>query len=349
MKLKRIIAGASLVAILPFSSFAALGNQLEILPANDDQAKIINAMPISIELSESVYSYYSSFTGTVKEIRDFEGVKGARFVLLENEDGQQANLIVSEDTYYINDNKITLGAEVTGYYETDAPMLMIYPAQYNAKIVSVDLQDEKVNIKADLFDQDLLSRDQSLKLNIAEDTKIITQEGEAFEGELQNRKLIVFYGATTKSLPAQTSPSKIVVMNEDIEAPVEDLEDEQDLLWDVSTMDIIVEDQQIEAPKAYANEKGTVMVPLRAIAEALDFEVSWNEKEQKVVLSDDITLKIGDSTYTKQDTALELESAPELVEGMTYVPLQFFKTVAEMNNAYVLEEQIVIDNGEVME
>jgi hypothetical protein len=43
------------------------------------------------------------------------------------------------------------------------------------------------------------------------------------------------------------------------------------------------------------------------------------------------------------------KNAPELTGERTFVPLNFFKQVTMMNNAYVFEAQIVIDNGEVME
>jgi hypothetical protein len=46
---------------------------------------------------------------------------------------------------------------------------------------------------------------------------------------------------------------------------------------------------------------------------------------------------------------IQLGTAPAIVEGKTFVPLSFFKEVTRLNNAYVFESQIVIDNGERME
>ncbi len=343
MKLRRIIAGASLIAILPFSSFAAFGSG-EALPTYDDLKQRGEIIPIGAEINKEAHSYFSSFTGTVKEIRDFEGVEGSKFVLVEDEAGGQANMIVSTDTYYINDQEIKVGTEVTGYFETDAPMIMIYPAQYNVKLVSVDYKDQ--NIKADLFDENLLSRDKELLLNISEDTEMITEDGKAFEGKLENRKLVVYYGATTRSIPAQTTPTKIVVLFEKAVPPILELPD----LSKVSEMEIMVNDKKVEAPAAYAKEDGTVMVPLRAIAEALKFDVIWNEADKSIFLGKRISLKIGEDYYTYMKTApIQLGTAPELVEGDTYVPLKFFKEVASMNNAYVFEGQIVINDGEVMQ
>ena len=52
----------------------------------------------------------------------------------------------------------------------------------------------------------------TLKLNITPYTNIVLGNGQAFSGNPGNRNLIVLYGATTKSIPAQTTPYKIIVM-----------------------------------------------------------------------------------------------------------------------------------------
>jgi hypothetical protein len=91
------------------------------------------------------------------------------------------------------------------------------------------------------------------------------------------------------------------------------------------------------------------MVPLRAIAEALGYDVTWNNELQRAFLGKDISLNIGSDSYTYMKMApIQLGTAPTIVEGKTFVPLSFFKEVTRMNNAYVFESQIVIDNEEQM-
>lgn len=164
-------------------------------------------------------AHFNSFTGIVKEIRESEFEKDTSYVLLENEDGMEANLVLIKDTYYINDEKIRIGSKVTGYYDANAMMIMIYPPQYVA--VAVMVSNSEQNIKVDLFDTDLVSADNLLKLNISNDTEIVLKEGKEFKGDLKNRKLAVFYGASTRSIPAQTNPDKIVVLSDAI-VPDED-------------------------------------------------------------------------------------------------------------------------------
>ena len=79
------------------------------------------------------------------------------------------------------------------------------------------------SIKVDRFGQTLLSSDQTLKLNIGDTTEIILQDGKPFAGELANRDLVVFYDVATRSIPAQTTPQKVVVLSGEADPPAYDL------------------------------------------------------------------------------------------------------------------------------
>lgn len=154
---------------------------------------------------------FKAFTGTVKEI-NLRTDNGLKYVSVENESGETAVIVISKDTYVVDNAEIKAGAVITGFYDATAPMIMIYPPQYNAEVVA--LVEKGKNIKVDRFDENLLSSDLWLKLNISKDTEIITEDGKAFKGNLKNRDLVVFYGATTKSIPPQTTPTKIVVLSD---------------------------------------------------------------------------------------------------------------------------------------
>lgn len=172
------------------------------------------------EKSTDNQTHFKSFTGTVKEIRESEREKNTTYVRLESKEGNEAYLILTKDTYYINDEEIVIGSEVTGYYDANAEMIMIYPPQYAALVVMVS--NKQQNIKVDLFDTDLISADNSLKLNVSKDTKIVSKDGKPFKGDLINRKLAVFYGASTRSIPAQTNPDKVVVLSEPLVPDADD-------------------------------------------------------------------------------------------------------------------------------
>lgn len=334
MNYKKIVAGTLAVTILSLSSVTAYAANTEDLKPINALNSTQQAVPISIKLEEQNQAYFNSFTGVVKEISDFETIKGSKLILVEGADEALANILISDDTYVVNEAEIKIGATITGYYDANAPMLMIYPQRINAEVVSVQTTD--FCIQVDRFNKDLISSDNFLKLNISDETEIILQDGTPFKGELANRKLVVLYGVSTRSIPAQTTPSKVVVLFEKA-VPVTAPE----------AMSILVNNKALEAPAAYTNDKGVLMVPLRAISEALGYRVVWDSKLKSVMLDKAISLSIGQDYYTYMKMApLQLGTAPELVEGKTYVPLQFFKDVAHMNKAEIQGNQIIISNEE---
>ena len=102
----------------------------------------------------------------------------------------------------------------TGAY-TPAPMIM--PPQYQANIIIVlDPDAEEAGFTcADTFimvEDMLTGAGNTLALNLTEDVEIVGREGEPTQEDLENKDLLVFYGASTRSIPAQTTPTKIVVL-----------------------------------------------------------------------------------------------------------------------------------------
>ena len=309
--------------------------------------------PVGGEWDEEL-PLFTPLRGTVREVRDGEFVEGSRYVFVQTDEGKTAYLVVTGETYFVNDREVGEGSVVTGWYDANLPIIMIYPPQYTAVVMVVEPLEEF--IKVDRFDDELVSLDNELKLNIGEETEIILQDGTPFAGELANRDLVVTYDVSTRSIPAQTTPHQIVVLFEKAvppavppitSVPKEDVH----LFMPVGAMDIVVENRVIDGPAAYVNEESTVMLPLRAIAEALGFRVAWNGEMQLVMLGDSFTVTIGEDAYVdlSRDELISIGVVPELVDGRTFVPLSFFREVIPMNNAYVFEEQIVINNdAEVM-
>jgi len=315
-------------------------------------------IPISAPIQDEV-APYAAVQGVVKEIQK-HGTDGDMLMLtLELENGETANPVITENTYLVDDVKPEVGQKLVIFYDTGKPMLMIYPPQYNAEVVA-ELRDD-MNYKVDRFDENLLSADGNLILNVFEDTKIINPDGTKFEGELSDHVLLVSYTATTRSLPPQTSPVQIIAFADDVEPIVEPEPETEgtdngepavpisEVMGDVSKMPLVVSDKPVQAPAAYLDDNDNVMVPLRAIVEALELKLKWNAADKSMVIDDSISLKIDENRYANADNeAITLGAAPALVDGNTYVPLNFFKEVVGLNNAYVFEGQIVVDNFELM-
>ncbi|WP_026475782.1 copper amine oxidase N-terminal domain-containing protein [Alkaliphilus transvaalensis] len=364
MKKNKITAGLLSASILALSAGTTFASEVELLPP--DQLHVIyEAVPISAPLHQS---HFNGVRGEVKEIKELSHLEDTLFATIQVSEDQIVHMYIPKNLHVIGSDKIEVGAIITGYYDVNKPMLMIYPPQYNIEAVHVEgAADEMINIKVDLFNEDLVSADHSLKIMPSDETVIITQDGNVYEGELINRHLAVVYGISTKSLPAQTAPTKIIVLTEEeVELENEGVElidypDSSELIrddiayenhipimGDVSKMDYIVENNEIILPSAYIKDESTVMVPLRGIAEELGLDVKWDPATKSITVGSDINLSIG-GQYTSNGAIVDLGTAPELLDGTTYVPLSFFRKVAHFNNAYVFEGQIVIDNGEKME
>lgn len=106
---------------------------------------------------------------------------------------------------------------------------------------------------------------------------------------------------------------------------------------------ISINGKVIEAPTAYAKDD-RVMVPIRAVAEALGFKVTWDGENKTVGfarLANNTQIQIGkDSYFFARVAPRELGIAPELTNGSTFVPLEF---VSE-----ILKAEVKIgDNGSI--
>ncbi|MBL4930589.1 hypothetical protein [Clostridium paridis] len=160
--------------------------------------------------------HFVGFSGTITRIEDFypspnDTSSGCyKLMSLENIDKGPVNFTISPGTYFVNHEVVEVGDEVTGFYDVNAPALLIYPPQYPAIVVAKNTSFQTVTV--DYFNNQLISSEGSLKLNIAPTTEIILTNDQTFNRYPGNRNLIVVYGPTTMSIPAQTTPYKIIVL-----------------------------------------------------------------------------------------------------------------------------------------
>jgi len=72
---------------------------------------------------------------------------------------------------------------------------------------------------------------------------------------------------------------------------------------------------------------GRVMVPMRAIFEALGARVQWNGEERRITAHTDaddvLTLTVGSSRIYINGVRSEIDTAPQLINGRTMVPIRF--------------------------
>ena len=158
------------------------------------------------------------------------------------------------------------------------------------------------------------------KFNMTED-RLISADGELVlniddAAQYDGKKLLVFYNFMTMSLPAQTTPTKIVVLEDDCVG----------ISFKVGDSILTINGTKVEVETPYVIGEGVTLVPLRVISEAFGAEVEWNGETKEVTIVDGdnkVVVAIGSKTAVVNGEEKELEEAPELKNDVTMIPLRF--------------------------
>lgn len=303
-------------------------------------------------------SYISVDVTVVKTDSDVDGIiKTTTDVNNKDDQNNTVNLMITDDTLVYDNlgNKkalsdLTDGSKITVFTGSYEPTPLILPVQYTANVIIIN-GDKEGNVNADTYladEEGYTNAANTLKIATADDTKIVDKNEKEYKGDLDKNDLIVFYGASTKSIPAQTTPTKVVVLGENefalkqIEAaknatPAPTAAPETTVAPEVTEapqvsyaglVNVVIGDKNVS--DVYAKDN-TTMVPLREVAEAAGFTVTWDAENRAVILNDGVySLKIGENSYIKgKMMPLTLSAAPEIVNDLTYVPAEFFAEVTE--------------------
>ena len=153
---------------------------------------------------------YGNLVSAVGVVMNFTGSGCcSQMVTLRVQEGI-VNIVIDQETEVIDCRQLRPGTRVAAFYDKTLPVSMIYPPQYRAVIIAVLGKNEQIDLK--YFDSDLIAGDHSLQLNQARSTEIETVNGQNFFCDIENRYLLVYYTVTTRSIPPQTTPRKIVVL-----------------------------------------------------------------------------------------------------------------------------------------
>lgn len=299
--------------VVPFAMSALLIGGAVVAPtasANEGEAVVTNATD-NKEQNPEVQPTFIKIAGTIENVEKREDA--TYYTVKENEN---TNVFVVNDETLVFDNtgkevKLQKGDQVTAYTYANKPMLMIYPPQYNPEVIIVETKEMGI-VDVDFFNKELVNTDNTLKLNVGKETELLSLSGKKVKAkDLAEQHLLVFYTITTMSIPAQTPPSKVVVL------------------------DTIAQEQgEVDPSKAAVQEiinndfyevEGTKMVPLRLIAEELGFKVESTGKGaiiSKGALS--YTITRGQKEYGYNKALRYFKVAPALLEpSKTYVPVEF--------------------------
>lgn len=152
-------------------------------------------------------SSYLPVTGTVLSVSQMSCCN--QLVALRTSDGI-IQFVISPETFVVDSVSIRAGMKVTGFYDADKPVPLIFPPQYQAEIITAQRSGELVTLR--FFNRDLTAADNSLSLNLNRQTSVTTANGQRFTCSPGNHTLLVYYTSVTRSIPPQTTPRKIIVL-----------------------------------------------------------------------------------------------------------------------------------------
>lgn len=120
------------------------------------------------------------------------------------------NFTIQQDTIIVDSRQLRVGLTVAAFYDRSLPMILIFPPQYRAQIITVLGRNEQIMLN--FFDRNLRATDNSLQLNISGSTVVKTANGQNVSCNLGNQAFLVYYTTTTRSIPPQTTPRQVIVL-----------------------------------------------------------------------------------------------------------------------------------------
>lgn len=254
-----------------------------------------------------------STVGKIDEIND------NHFVIVGEEGQRTVELDINADTYLLNGvtgeiltwDMLSEGDEVTAYY---GPMLTRSIPPQGQAIALVIGKKEKRGMFVEV--QHIISQDSYgvTFLTQNEDMEILIPTDD--RGQIPNIKermnLLVWGDAMTLSLPARMTATRSQVLPDTFDMR---LDKEAGKIWirGKEAGDIIVKD-------------GSMLLSLRDATEALGYKTEWHDSGMIIVSrgAESYVMRIGSKDYGKNKMRVQLHDVPQMIGGITYVPVTVF-------------------------
>lgn len=263
-----------------------------VTPAMAEEPTVISESPVQ-------QAPFLKLTGTVTKLSN---KSEAVVEFSQTDEANPYSIVVSSQTRVVdelgNKTKLQEGLKYSAYVDSSKPMILIYPPQYSPELIVVETGKQGFHAVGK-WDKTWVNKELALQLNFDENTVIESLSGQTLTKEqIVDKEIAVFYTVTTRSIPAQTTPSKIILL-------------EQDGLRQVEV--IIQEDSYWH--------NGQTMMPLRKVAEQLGWKVKATKTGALLTRGNaSIAIERGNKTYSYNRSLRQFTQAPALLEpGKTYV------------------------------
>ena len=265
--------------------------------------------------------------------------------LTVNIDDTEYSFMYSDDTaiYTITGEEKTVDdlTEDTEIKVFSTSLLLTKDVKFADAIVITDPANTAASVDVDTYLTggifgDYTNAKEDLALNISDDTEIVDMDGnEVDKDDLNGKKLMVFYSVVTMSLPAQTNPTKIVVLpSEEVAPTATPTATAAPTATPVATTNpasiTAVTAGSYSGTTTYDADTQTYELPVRAVSEALGFVVTW-DGDSVTVGVDNVKFQIGSVTCTEGDESYTMKKAAVLRDDTAYVSSDFFSDVLKLN------------------
>lgn len=319
---------AAMIAFSTVSTITIFADEVQQkLPAIEKAVKELPEMKQLEQNDAALESQYTTKSGTIKSIEKENNYYTISVALPDDEFGivytadANAFIVNSENGNFMTFDELQNDMKISAVISKYAPMTMSLPPITNA--IGFVVGEENF-VATGYFDEEWTSKDTQpmLQLNISEQTKIVDMAGSKkifTQEDLKNQDCLVVYGATTRSIPAQTNPVFVMILDK------QEIEEEE-VIDTIQQQEMTEKETQTEqkeilfTPLAPPETEPPVdagnFVPLREIAENKGFTVTWTANDKPVLLQkDDTTIEItvGQKDYKKNGAEFSSCRAFELL------------------------------------
>lgn len=242
-------------------------------------------------------------------------------------------LHISENTYLLDavsgaplDQELKVGDSVAAYYGP-AVAASLPPQSTAVAIIANIPQDMGFPFYAKV--EGVEPVEGGIKVTTDAGSRIITLTKDIIDVNAVkvDTELVLWYSMVTESIPFKGTARKAVLLN------AENKTDKMILSTQAGVVSINGKEVPFRDEIMYEKE-GTIMLPVRLLAETLGYEVNWMPEMNAVELRREARsalLRIGSTEYGVNKMRLVLAVAPEVKNGKTYVPSDFFEKALGVN------------------
>lgn len=155
---------------------------------------------------------YTAVTGTITQIQPDIG-NGSDYgcsmtISIQSYQQGMVQFTLTGNTYVVDNALLSPGDTVTFFYDSNAPVPLIYPPRYRAVVAA---KSGSRQYYLGQFDNDYLSTDNTLRMNGSIPIRFLLPNGQIFPGAMVGKTVLVEYQSSTRSIPALINPSRVFV------------------------------------------------------------------------------------------------------------------------------------------